>query len=49
MTTETVDSDAQLRNMQVDDELAHSNVLMVYGDQQDSPSCTAAFVGHLLR
>lgn len=49
MTTETVDSDAQLRNMQVDDDLAHSNVLMVYGDQQDSPSCTAAFVGHLLR
>ena len=49
MTTETIDSDAQLRNMQVDDELAHSNVLMVYGDQQDSPSCTAAFVGHLLR
>ena len=49
MTTETVDSDAQLRSMQVDDDLVHSNVLMVYGDQQDSPSCTAAFVGHLLR
>jgi hypothetical protein len=49
MTTDTVDSDAQLRNMQVDDDLPHSNVLMVYGDQQDSPSCTAAFVGHLLR
>ena len=49
MTNASVDSDVQLRNMQVDDEVAHSNVLMVYEDQQDSPSCTAAFVGHMLR
>jgi hypothetical protein len=49
MTSEFVDSDVQLRNMQVDDEVVHSNVLMVYEDQQDSPNCTVAFAGHMLR
>ena len=49
MTMPTHDTDVAILNMEPGDEVLHGNVLMVYEDQQDSPSCTAAFVGHLLR
>lgn len=49
MSMQTHDTDVAILNMEPGDEALHGNVLMVYEDQQDSPSCTAAFVGHLLR
>jgi len=49
MSMQTHDTDVAILNMEPGDEVLHGNVLMVYEDQQDSPSCTAAFVGHLLR
>jgi len=49
MTMQTHNTDVAILNMESGDEVLHGNVLMVYEDQQDSPSCTAAFVGHLLR
>ena len=49
MTMQTHNTDVAILNMEPGDEVLHGNVLMVYEDQQDSPSCTAAVVGHLLR
>jgi len=49
MTMQTHNTDIAILNMESGDDVLHGNVLMVYEDQQDSPSCTAAFVGHLLR
>ena len=48
MTMPTHNTDVAILNMESGDEVLHGNVLMVYEDQQDSPSCTAAFIGHLL-
>ena len=49
MTTDAATSDLLVYNMTPDDGRLHSNVLVVYEDQQASPSCTAAFVGHMFQ
>ena len=49
MATEPRTTDFALFNMDSKDERLHANVLVVYEDDKGSPSCTAAFVGHLLR